>query len=148
MIHFMSGNIFESKAQTITNPVNCVGVMGKGLALGFKTRYPAMFMDYAKRCSKNEVKLGEPYVWSNGSVQILNFPTKGHWRDRSYIKDIEVGLDFIVNNYKTMGITSLAIPALGCGLGELSWDAVKALIEEKLGNMADIEIFVFEPNSF
>ena len=81
MITYKQGNIFNSNAQVITNTVNCVGVMGKGLALEFKNRFPDMFSDYQAKCAEKEVRVDQPYLWENGKVQILNFATKKHWKD-------------------------------------------------------------------
>lgn len=147
MISYTKGNILQSPAQVITNPINCVGVMGAGLAAQFKNNYPEMFQDYAQRCSNGDVKPGTPYLFENSEIQILNFPTKRHWRDPSLTEDIEAGLKFLADNYKSMGIYTLALPALGCGLGGLEWNVVKQLIEKHLGNIPDLEVFVYEPDA-
>ncbi|MEI6095677.1 MAG: macro domain-containing protein [Gammaproteobacteria bacterium] len=122
------GDLFASGIQTLVNPVNCRGAMGKGLALIFKKRYPLMFQDYQNRCKQNLVKLGEPYIWKETSslspIWVLNFPTKGNWSNKSNLHDIRNGLQHLAQHAKEWGITSLAIPALGCGLGGLSWEAV------------------------
>lgn len=93
------GDIFQSQCQVLTNTINCSGVMGKGLALEFKHRYPKMFQDYKKRCSNGEVRPGEPYLYSNNSIRILNFPTKDRWQDSSKIEWIEKGLDKLLRYY-------------------------------------------------
>lgn len=91
------GDMFNSDAQTLVNTVNCVGVMGKGVALKFKERFPDMFADYARRCERKAVKLGEPYLYEDKSgVKILNFPTKDHWRSASRLGDIEKGLTYLL----------------------------------------------------
>ena len=121
------GDLFASGMQTLVNPVNCIGVMGKGLAPLFKKRYPRMFQDYQNRCKQSLVKLGEPYVWKEASpspIWVLNFPTKGSWRNKSNLHDIRNGLQHLAQHAREWGITSLAIPALGCGLGSLSWETV------------------------
>jgi len=145
MVRYTTGDIFKSPAQVITNPVNCVGVMGGGLALEFKKRYADLFGDYVERCKKNLVKPGQPYLFETADTQILNFPTKRHWKDVSLIEDIESGLKFLAENYAEMGIFYLALPALGCGLGGLEWSDVKHLIDKHLGPVADLEVMVFEP---
>jgi O-acetyl-ADP-ribose deacetylase (regulator of RNase III)/uncharacterized protein YwgA len=123
------GNILESEAQTLINTVNCVGVMGKGIALEFKRRFPEMFEDYVARCKKNEVRPGNPYLYKAlFSPQIVNFPTKSHWRAASHIEDVEKGLRLLSENVDQWGITSLAIPPLGCGNGQLLWTSVGPLI--------------------
>jgi O-acetyl-ADP-ribose deacetylase (regulator of RNase III) len=147
MVTFVKGNIFNSSAQVITNTVNCVGVMGKGIALEFKTRYPEMFLDYKKKCEKREVKPGIPYIWEDEKTQILNFPTKRHWQNQSLIEDIEKGLKYLAENYIQLGIDSLALPPLGCGNGGLEWNQVKPLIEKYLAPIPDFEVYVYEPQS-
>lgn len=111
--------------QTIVNTVNCVGVMGKGLALEFKKRFPAMYEDYLARCKATQVHLGEPYLY-RGFLHpwILNFPTKGHWRSVSRLSDIIAGLEYLEKLYSAWEITSLAVPALGCSNGQLEWRVV------------------------
>jgi O-acetyl-ADP-ribose deacetylase (regulator of RNase III)/uncharacterized protein YwgA len=123
------GDILQSKAQTLINTVNCVGIMGKGIALEFKKHFPEMFKDYVERCERKEVKPGVPYLYKTlFPPQIVNFPTKDHWKSVSRIADIDRGLQLLVSQYKTWGITSLAIPPLGCGNGQLEWKAVGRLI--------------------
>jgi hypothetical protein len=98
MLTAVSGDIFTSRAQTLVNTVNCVGVMGKGIALEFKKRYPAMFEDYVARCRLGQVRLGEPYLFRDlGGAMILNFPTKDHWRSPSRLKDIDEGLEYFAS---------------------------------------------------
>ncbi len=137
------GDMFESKCSTIVNTVNCVGVMGKGIALEFKKKYPAMFRDYVERCNSGQVKTGTPYVYDNGDgTKILNFPTKNHWRSPSRLAFVIEGLDWFVENYKELGITSIAFPPLGCGNGGLTWDVVGPIMYQKLSVLPiDIEIY-------
>ncbi len=146
MITFVTGNIFDSPAQAITNPINCAGTMGKGLSLEFERRYPRLCIDYKARCAKGLVKPGHPYLWENDETQILNFPTKRHWRDNSRIEDIESGLKYLASHYQELGIYTLALPALGCGLGGLDWKEVKLLIEDHLGAIPDLEVFAYVPH--
>lgn len=137
------GDMFESDAQTLVNTVNCVGVMGKGVALAFKQRFPAMFEDYARRCERRAVKLGEPYVYEDKTgLKILNFPTKDHWRSASRMSDIDSGLTYLVEHYEAWGIKSIAMPPLGCGNGGLEWSEVGPLIYQKLHKLPiDVEVF-------
>lgn len=144
MITYLSGDIFKSNAQVITNTVNCVGVMGKGLALAFKKKYPEMFEDYQRKCDEGEVIPGRPYLWEDDRTQVLNFPTKRHWRQDSLLSDIEEGLHYLAENYDEMGISSIAMPPLGCGLGGLNWNEVKLLIEKYLGPIEDLNVYVYE----
>src|SRR5215469_8240715 len=125
MVKVQSGDMFKSKAQTLVNTVNCVGVMGKGIALEFKKRFPDMFEDYVARCRRKEVRLGRPYLFKRlVPPWILNFPTKDDWRSLTKLSDIRLGLEFLEHHYREWGITSLAVPPLGCGLGQLEWRVV------------------------
>jgi len=119
------GNLLESDAQTLVNTVNTVGVMGKGVALDFKRRFPDMFDDYVKRCEDRLVKLGEPYLFRRlVPPWIINFPTKEHWRAVSRLDDIVRGLEHLTNHLREWEVESLAVPPLGCGNGQLEWDVV------------------------
>jgi O-acetyl-ADP-ribose deacetylase (regulator of RNase III)/uncharacterized protein YwgA len=132
-IKALIGDMFASDMQTIVNTVNCVGIMGKGIALLFKKEYPAMFEDYAQRCARGGVRLGEPYHYMDPSGDlIVNFPTKGHWRSATRLDDVEAGLDYFVRHFRTWGITSIAFPPLGCGNGGLEWSTVGPLMYSKL----------------
>lgn len=140
------GNIFESGSQTIVNTVNCVGIMGKGIAAEFKERYPGMFKDYVGRCERHEVNPGVPYLFKESmfSPQIVNFPTKSDWRAASRIQDIEKGLKILTEKYKEWGIESMALPPLGCGNGQLLWEAVGPLIHKYLSQW-DIPVKMYAP---
>jgi O-acetyl-ADP-ribose deacetylase (regulator of RNase III)/uncharacterized protein YwgA len=139
------GDILKSKAQTLINTVNCVGIMGKGIALEFKTRFPEMFKNYVERCERKEVKLGVPYLFKRSTPpNIINFPTKDHWKSVSRIDDIERGLRYLLDHYKNWGVTSLAIPPLGCGNGQLEWRAVGPLIYRYASQM-DIPVELYAP---
>lgn len=144
MVRFVTGNLFDSKAQTLVNTVNCVGVMGKGIALAFKDRFPAMFEHYRDLCERGEVQPGVLTLYTDTVPWVINFPTKRHWRGRSRLDDIEAGLVALVRQCREWQIESLAMPALGCGHGGLNWSDVRPLIERHLGNM-DIDIEVYEP---
>jgi O-acetyl-ADP-ribose deacetylase (regulator of RNase III) len=144
MLRFIKGDLFKSEAQTLVNTVNCVGFMGKGVALEFKTRYPNMFKDYKDRCSRGQVRPGILMIYKETTPWVLNFPTKRHWKGKSIIDDIEAGLSALVNNYKEWGIKSLAMPALGCGYGGLDWAHVKPLIERYLSDVS-MDVEVYEP---
>ena len=139
------GDLLQSGAQTLVNTVNCVGIMGKGIALEFKERFPDMFKDYVDRCERKEVKLGVPYIYrSLFPPQILNFPTKDHWKSVSKVTDFERGLQNLLEHYKEWGITSLAIPPLGCGNGQLEWRVVGPLIYRYLRQM-EILVEMYAP---
>ena len=145
-MEILIGNIFESGSQTIVNTVNCVGIMGKGIAAEFKKQYPEMFKDYVIRCERKEVKPGVPYFFKESifAPQIINFPTKSDWRAASRIEDIEKGLKLLTEKYKEWGITSIAIPPLGCGNGQLLWESVGPLIYQYLSKW-DIPVKMYAP---
>lgn len=125
MVRVIVGDLFASQAQALVNTVNCVGVMGKGVALEFKKRFPAMYEDYVARCDYGEVRLGEPYLYRPATLPwVLNFPTKDHWRSVTKLADIERGLRYLIEHYEAWEITSLAVPPLGCGNGQLEWRIV------------------------
>jgi O-acetyl-ADP-ribose deacetylase (regulator of RNase III)/uncharacterized protein YwgA len=139
------GDIFQSKAKTIVNTVNCVGVMGKGIAAQFKKRFPDMYHDYRERCDTGRIQIGKPYLYSDKSgVSIINFPTKNHWRSPSQLDDIAHGLDAFVAYAKDWGITSVAMPPLGCGNGGLEWSVVGPLMYQKL-SILNISIEIYAP---
>jgi O-acetyl-ADP-ribose deacetylase (regulator of RNase III) len=133
VITLASGNLFNADVEALVNAVNCVGVMGKGLALQFKERFPANFKAYAKACKAGEVRTGAMFVFATGLLQnprfLVNFPTKQHWRDSSRIEDIEAGLQSLVVEVRDRRIRSIAVPALGCGLGGLEWREVRPRID-------------------
>lgn len=154
MITFTSGNIFDAKVEALVNPVNCVGVMGKGLALEFKNRFPDNYEAYKVVCSRHELNLGHLLTidyWDTTKEErfahryVINFPTKHHWKDQSNICDIASGLDRVVILIGTYDIQSIAIPALGCGLGGLDWNDVKPLMIEMLSCLEDVDIQIYEP---
>lgn len=140
------GNLFDSSAQTLVNTVNCVGIMGKGVALEFKRRFPEMFADYAARCERREVQLGRPYIYrSLLPPHVLNFPTKGHWRGKTDLKNIVDGLEYLVAHYREMEITSLAVPPLGCGNGQLEWRVVGPTLYRHLARL-EVPVEIYAPH--
>jgi len=145
MVDVKIGNILDSKAQTLINTVNCVGIMGKGIALEFKKQFPDMYKDYVKRCKVGEVKLGQPYLYGRLILPwIINFPTKDHWRVVARLEDIERGMRYLISHYKEWGITSLAVPPLGCGEGQLEWRIVGPTMYRYLTQL-DIPIELYAP---
>ncbi len=144
-IDVVVGDMFGSSVQTLVNTVNTVGVMGKGVALEFKKRFPDMFEDYRQRCAAGLVRLGEPYLFHRlFPPHILNFPTKQHWRGVSKLKDIVAGLEHVERHYQEWGITSLAVPPLGCGHGGLEWRVVGPTLYAHLSQLA-IPIELYAP---
>ena len=129
MITYIKGNIFESPAQVITNTVNTQGVMGKGIALEFKKRYPEMFKCYKEKCDAKEFKTGSLMLYKEYDKWILLFPTKSEWRKKSELSYIEKGLRKFADNLDKQGINSIAFPKLGCGNGGLDWKDVKPLMK-------------------
>ena len=140
----------QQDVDAIVNTVNCVGVMGKGIALQFKKKWPENFKAYAAACKQGDVKLGQMFTFELGALAtpryIINFPTKSHWRSASKLEDIESGLKSLVDNIKNKNIKSIAIPPLGSGLGGLPWVEVKKLIFAYLEPIGDLEVRLFEPN--
>lgn len=149
MIKFTSGDILRADAEAIVNTVNCVGVMGRGIALQFKKAWPENFKAYASACKQEKVQPGSMFITETGQLTnpkyIINFPTKRHWRGASKIEDVELGLSALVHDIKAKGIKSIAIPPLGSGLGGLDWADVRLLIEAALGDLDDVEVLVYEP---
>lgn len=150
MIHYQTGNLLESEAQALVNTVNTVGVMGKGIALQFKNRFPNNFKIYANACKNNELNVGKLLVVEEetllkGSKIIINFPTKTHWRLPSEYSYIESGLVELVKVIEEKQIKSIAIPPLGSGNGGLDWNKVKVLLEKQLSDL-NCEIYIYEPS--
>ncbi len=144
-IQYQKGDIFESKAQVIVNTVNCQGVMGKGLALPFKQRYPDMFATYQQECKAGKLRIGHPTLYQKSNPWILNFPTKDTWKANSKVEYLEQGLEYFVAHYKEAGITSVAFPKLGAQNGKLSWDDVGPLMVKYLSQLdIDVDIYIAE----
>jgi O-acetyl-ADP-ribose deacetylase (regulator of RNase III)/uncharacterized protein YwgA len=143
MVRVVIGNLLDSKAQTLVNTVNCVGIMGKGIALQFKEKFPEYFKDYERRCKSGRVKLGQPYIYQRLTPPwIVSFPTKDHWRSVARLSDIIAGLDHLLYHYQDWGIKSIAIPPLGCGNGELEWRVVGPTIYRYVSQMnIDVELY-------
>lgn len=148
MIEYKVGDILSEDVEAIVNTVNCVGIMGRGLALQYKNKYPQNFKEYEIACKKEIVKPGKMFVHQTGQLTnpkyIINFPTKRHWKGKSKIEDIESGLDDLLQVIQKLHIKSIAIPPLGSGLGGLEWNVVRTRIEAKLSNI-NCAIRVFEP---
>ena len=142
------GNLLQANVDALVNTVNTVGVMGKGIALQFKNAFPDNFKAYERACKLNGVRLGEVFVFDSGQLTqprwIINFPTKGHWRSGSRIADIEKGLADLRRVVKELGVSSLAIPALGCGNGGLEWRDVRPRIESALGGLG-VTVLLYPP---
>ena len=149
MIEYTRGDILRSDAEALVNTVNCVGVMGRGIALQFKQTFPDNFKAYAAACKRQEVLPGRMFVFDTHQLAapryIINFPTKRHWRDKSRIEDIESGLAALVQVIRERRIRSIAVPPLGSGLGGLDWAQVRLRIEAALGERTDVRALVFEP---
>lgn len=149
MIEFTSGDILKCEADALVNTVNCVGVMGRGIALQFKNAFPDNFKAYEVACKREIVQPGRMFVYETGQLTpprfIINFPTKRHWRGKSRIEDIDAGLIDLVRVIRDKGIRSIAIPPLGSGLGGLDWNKVRPRIERALGGLDDVQVLVYEP---
>lgn len=142
MLTYLKGDIFTSPAKVLVNTVNTVGVMGKGIALEFKKRYPEMFKLYQSKCDDKSFDIGNLLLWKKDEKWVLLFPTKKHWRSPSKLSDIEKGLEKFAQNYDKLGIESIAFPKLGCGNGGLDWEDVKPIMEKHLKNLP-IHIYIY-----
>jgi O-acetyl-ADP-ribose deacetylase (regulator of RNase III) len=149
LIEMTSGDILKDDSEAIVNTVNCVGVMGRGIALQFKNAWPENFKAYEAACLRKEVQPGRMFIFETGHLTsprcIINFPTKRHWRGKSRIEDIEAGLQALVAEIRRRGITSVAIPPLGSGLGGLDWNDVRPRIEAALAAVPEVRVRIFEP---
>ncbi|WP_341302294.1 macro domain-containing protein [Lysinibacillus sp. FSL H8-0500] len=151
MINFKKGNIFSEleNVDSIVNTINCVGAMGKGVAKEFAKRYPILLNEYKEKCKRKEIIIGKNYIYEIPQAKrtkfIINFPTKNHWRFDSKIEYIDKGLNDLVEVIEKYKLKSIAMPALGCGNGGLDWEVVKPLIVNKLSNLIDVEIIIYEP---
>ena len=149
MIEYTGGNILHADAEALVNTVNCVGVMGRGIALQFKNAYPKNFKAYEAACQRQEVQPGRMFVYATGELAnprfIINFPTKRHWRGNSRMEDIESGLVDLVEVIRRNNIQSIAIPPLGSGLGGLEWDDVRPRIEKALAALPQVKVLLYEP---
>lgn len=149
-ITFVKGNIFNTKAQTVVNTINCVGVMGKGIALVYKLRYPNMFEQYQEYCKAKLIDIGKLWLYKGdeGDPWVLNFPTKYHWKYESKIEYVEKGLKKFVETYKDKGITSIAFPMLGTNNGGLDYNTVLDLMKKYLGQCdIPVEIYEYDANA-
>jgi O-acetyl-ADP-ribose deacetylase (regulator of RNase III) len=151
MIEHTQGNLLEADAEALVNAVNCVGVMGKGIALQFKQAFPGNFRQYKQACETGNMRLREVLVVATDRAEnplyIINFPTKYHWKEKSQLEIIRVGLSSLVREVRRLGIRSVAVPALGCGNGGLDWSEVKPLIETAFTELSDVHVLLFEPAS-
>ncbi len=149
MIEYKYGDILKQDAEALVNTVNCVGVMGRGIALQFSNAFPENFKAYVAACKKEEVQPGRMFVFETGQLTnprfIINFPTKRHWRGKSQMQDIDAGLIALVETVRHYKIRSIAIPPLGSGLGGLDWAEVKPRIEAAVRAIDDVRVFIYEP---
>ena len=149
MIRFTAGNILDAEAEALVNTVNCVGIMGRGIALQFKQAFPENFSAYEAACRRKAVEPGRMFVFDTGELTfpryIINFPTKRHWRGKSRMEDIDSGLIALVEEIRARGIRTIAVPPLGSGLGGLDWSEVRPRIEAALRDLPGVEASVYEP---
>jgi O-acetyl-ADP-ribose deacetylase (regulator of RNase III) len=143
MLIYHRTSLMDSTAQTVVNTVNCVGVMGKGIAAEFKARYPEMYETYREICDQRLLEPGKLWLWKDADQWVLNFPTKVHWRNPSRIEWIELGLQKFVAEYQRRCITEISFPRLGCGNGNLDWADVRPLMERYLAPLP-IAVFVHD----
>jgi len=149
MLQLTSGDILTADAEALVNTVNCVGVMGRGIALQFRKAFPENFTAYEQACDQGALRPGVMLVHDRGTFTnpryIINFPTKRHWKGKSRIADIDLGLEALVAEVRRRGIRSIAIPPLGCGLGGLDWDEVRPRIEAAFAHLDAIQVLIYEP---
>ncbi|WP_235409742.1 macro domain-containing protein [Proteus terrae] len=149
MIELTRGNLLHADTEAIVNAVNCVGVMGRGIALQFKKAWPDNFKAYALACKNKELTPGVMFIYEIQKAThprfIVNFPTKRHWRNASCIEDIEAGLITLVDEIKQRNIKSIAIPPLGAGLGDLEWSIVYEKIKSAMEPLADVHVLIYAP---
>ena len=149
MIVYTSGDLLQSEAEALVNAVNCQGVMGKGLALQFKKAFPENYSAYAAACRHRSLRPGRMHVFERGLPDgpryIVNFPTKDRWRNPSLMSYITTGLEALAWEIERREIRSIALPALGCGLGGLPWTGVMAAIESAMGRLGDVRVLVYQP---
>lgn len=143
-----SGDLFSSAAEALVNPVNTEGAMGAGLALTFRAKYPAMFQEYLVVCQRRMLEVGTLHWWRTGTTNpkfVINFPTKRQWREPSQLEWIDAGLQTLRAQVEARTIESVALPALGCGLGGLPWAKVRAKIFLRLRPLVDVDVYVYPP---
>lgn len=148
MIERTQGDLLQADAEAIVNAVNCVGVMGKGIALQFRYAYPDNYKVYRAACQRGEVRPSTMLVYEMLDLHpryLINFPTKRHWRDKSRMEDIEAGLVALVEVVRDRAIASIAMPALGCGLGGLEWATVRPKIESAFADLPHVRVLLYEP---
>ncbi len=148
MIESTKGDLLKADADALVNTVNCVGVMGKGIALQFKMAFPENFKQYYKACQNKKVRIGRMFITKQlfRPEYIINFPTKDHWKEKSKLEYISRGLTDLKEKIKDLKIDSIAIPPLGAGLGGLNWPDVKNLIIKELAELEDVKIILYEPS--
>lgn len=149
MVVVVSGDLFAADVDAITNAVNCVGVMGRGIALEFKNRFPENFIAYKQACDDGTLRLGRVFIFDRGESErpryIVNFPTKDHWRNSSMLADIESGLRSLSDEIDRLGIRTIALPALGCGLGGWDWETVRLSVEGRFHENSPVQVSIYSP---
>ncbi|MGB2819337.1 MAG: macro domain-containing protein, partial [Phycisphaerae bacterium] len=149
MIELKQGDILAANAEALVNTVNCVGVMGRGIALQFRKAFPKNFKAYKALCDRKELEPGKVYVFDLNRLEnpryVINFPTKKHWRSKSRLAYIESGLGALIEELRRRDIRSVAMPPLGCGLGGLEWEAVRKRIKEAFRDLPDVRVLLYEP---
>jgi len=149
MIQLTHGDILKASAEALVNTVNCVGIMGRGIALQFRKAFPECFKQYKALCDRKGLHPGTLQVCDLNRFEnprlVINFPTKRHWKGKSKLEDIEAGLKALVELVRARHIHSIAVPPLGCGLGGLDWEEVRPRIEQAFADLAEVRVLVFEP---
>ncbi len=150
MIKSIKGNLLNADAEALVNAVNCVGIMGKGIALQFKKVFPENFLHYKAVCDRKELQPGKLFIYETNMLYnpkyIVNFPTKQHWKEKSRITYIETGLSALIEEIRKRSISSIALPPLGCGLGGLQWKDVRKIIKDIFEQEPHVEVQLYEPS--
>lgn len=151
MIELCQGNLLDANAEALVNSVNCVGIMGKGIALAFKREFTNNFSAYEQACKSGLVMPGRMFIFPTGALlnprYIINFPTKRHWRASSRLEDVKAGLEALAVDVRALGIRSIAVPPLGCGQGGLDWHAVSPLIERAFALLPGVRVLLYAPTT-
>jgi O-acetyl-ADP-ribose deacetylase (regulator of RNase III) len=149
MIELTQGDILRADAEALVNTVNCVGVMGRGIALQFRKAFPENYKAYKAVCERGELRPGKLFIYEQAQLTnpryIINFPTKDHWKGKSRLEYIDTGLEALVQEVRRLGIRSIAIPPLGCGQGGLKWSDVRPRIEHAFSTLTNVQVFLYEP---
>lgn len=143
-VQYCKGDILKTEATAIVNPVNCKGVMGAGLAAAVRKKYPKSYNDYRRACRQGAIKVGAVFVTSEPDMLLFHLPTKDHWKNQSKMEYVLSGLADLRRKLEALLVSSVAVPALGCGCGGLSWSAVQPVLEDALKDI-NTDVYIYPP---